>query len=85
MLFVAAFAVLGWLLVVPVGAVGSFWPGVVFSGLCVCVCVWACRLCPKLRARCGCTPRLLRFILLVSFSDALLVVSILDKVYDCHL
>ena len=30
-------------------------------------------------------PRLLRFTLLVSFSDTLLVVSILDIVYDCHL
>ena len=29
--------------------------------------------------------RLLRFILLVSFNDTLLVVSILDIVYDCHL
>ena len=28
---------------------------------------------------------LLRLILLVSFSDTLLVVSILDIVYDCHL
>ena len=30
-------------------------------------------------------PRLPRFILLVSFSGTLLVVSILDIVYDCHL
>ena len=30
-------------------------------------------------------PRLPRFILLVSFSDTLLVVSILEIVYDCHL
>ena len=55
------------------------WP---FSG-CVCVCVSvyvcvggvtvACGLCPKSRGK------------LVSFSDTLLVVSILDIVYDCHL
>ena len=69
---------------VPVGAIGPFWPG---DGLfrALCVCLWAWRLCPKLRARCGCTPRLPRFILLVSFSETLLVVSILDIVYDCHL
>ena len=39
----------------------------------------ACELCPKSRAR------LSRFILLVSFSDTLLVVSILDILYDCYL
>ena len=30
-------------------------------------------------------PALPRFILLVNFSDTLLVISILDIVYDCHL
>ena len=35
-------------------------------------------LCPKLRARRAHAPRLPKFILLVSFSDTLLVVSILD-------
>ena len=33
----------------------------------------------------ACGPRLMRFIMLVSFSGTLLVVSILDKVYNCHL
>ena len=42
----------------------------------------ACGMCPKSRAR---RARLPRLILLVSFSDTLLVVSILDIVYDCHL
>ena len=49
--------------------------------VCVCVSVYvcvggvtvACGLCPKSRGK------------LVSFSDTLLVVSILDIVYDCHL
>ena len=33
----------------------------------------------------GCAPHLPRFILLVSFSDTLLVVAILGIVYDCRL
>ena len=45
----------------------------------------ACGLCPKSRAWREHAPRFPRFILLVSFSDTLLVVSILDIVYDCHL
>ena len=40
---------------------------------------------PKLRARRACAPRLPRFILLGSFSGTLVMVSILDIVYDCHL
>ena len=55
---------------------------------CVCVCVagvgrglWAvCKV--ESSARMPCLPR---FIRLASFSDTLLVVSILDTVYDCHL
>ena len=43
----------------------------------------ACGLCPKSRARRA--SHLPRFILLGSFSDNLLVVSILDIVYNCHL
>ena len=42
-------------------------------------CGGACGVSPKLRARRA------RFILLGSFSDNLLVVSILDIVYNCHL
>ena len=54
----------------------GFWP---FPGcVCLCVCVGGtCGLCPMCR--------LPRFILLASFGDTLLVVSILDMVYDCHL
>ena len=103
---------------VPVGTMGSFWPGVspfravgelmgcvggqglgacarlVFWGL-SCLrgfflawvwpfqgCWGAYGLCPRSRARRPCAPRLPRFILLGSFSDTLLVVSILDIVYD---
>ena len=33
----------------------------------------------------ACAPRIPMFILLVSFSGTLLVVSILDRAYDCHL
>ena len=44
LLFVAAFAVRGErLLMVPVGAMGPFWPGdSLFRALCVCVCVCVC-------------------------------------------
>ena len=45
----------------------------------------ACVLCPKSRARRTHAPSLRRFILLVSFSDTFLVVSILDIAYDYHL
>ena len=79
--FGAAFAVLGGgrLLVVPVGTMGLCWPGDspfrIVVGLMGCVCGW------RLGKSMPCLPRL---ILLVSFSDTLLVVSILDIVYDCH-
>ena len=82
---------------VPVGTMGPFWPGdglgCPFPGsVCVCVCVCVCgvgggeglwavsKVDNSARA-----PRLPRFILLKSFSDTLLVVSILDRVFDCHL
>ena len=83
---------------VPVGTMGPFWPGgglgCPFPGsvcvcVCVCVCVWGgggeglwavSKVDNSARA-----PRLPRFILLKSFSDTLLVVSILDRVFDCHL
>ena len=48
-------------------------------------CGGACGLCPEPGARRLCAPHLSRFILLVSFSDTLLVVSILGIVYDCYL
>ena len=41
--------------------------------------------CVQGRELCAWAHRLPRFTLLVSFRDALLVVSILDLVYDCHL
>ena len=61
------------------------------SMLCVCVCVCVCvagggglwAVC-KVESSAG-VPCLPRFIRLASFSDTLLVVSILDTVYDCHL
>ena len=60
----------------------------VYVCVCVCVCVagvgrglWAVSKVESL-ARIPCLPR---FIRLASFSDTLLVVSILDTVYDCHL
>ena len=66
------------LLVVAV-AVASFWPGMAFSG------VWGglvgCVQSRELDARA--LPS--QVILLGSFSDTLLVVSILDIVYSCHL
>ena len=60
-------------------------PCLALSELCVCVCegVGACRLCPRSRARRARLPRLPEFILLGSFSSTLLVVFILDMVYDC--
>ena len=67
---------------VPVGPMALCWPVMPLSRL------WgrgACGLCQKLRARRVGAPRLPKFILLVSLSDTLLVVSILDIVYDCHL
>ena len=70
------------LLMVPVGPMALCWPVIPLSGL------WgrgAYGLCQKLRARRVGAPRLPKFILLVSLSDTLLVVSILDIVYDCHL
>ena len=41
--------------------------------------------CVQSQELCACAPRLLRFILLVSFNETLLVVLILDMVYNCHL
>ena len=66
----------------------GLWDGP-FRALCVCVCVCVCvggGLCvvPKVESSAR-APRLPRFILLVSLSDTLLVVSILEIVYDCHL
>ena len=78
-----AFAVLGWLLVVPVGPIGPYWPGggpfrAVGGGGGG---LWAVsKVGSSARA-----PRLPRFIQLVSFIDTLLVVWTLDIVYDCHL
>ena len=68
------------LLMVSVGTMGPFWPGdspfrTMGEGL------WAVSKVESL----ACVPRLPRFILLISFSDTLLVVSILDIVYDCNL
>ena len=54
----------------PAGGLG--WP---FAGY-----GWACGLRPKSRARYARAPRLPRFVLLVSFSDTLLLVSILDMI-----
>ena len=51
------------------------------SGLCVCVCVGVGAVgCVQIRELGTCAPSLPRFILLVSFSDTLLVVSVLDIV-----
>ena len=78
-----------WLLVVPVGSSGLCLPG---DGPFRCVCLYGCMgrgggwwigasgLCAGSRARCTCPPRLPRFILLINFSDTLLVVSILDLI-----
>ena len=68
---------------VPVGTMGLCWPGdrlfqALGGGGGV---LWAVS---KVKSS-ERAPRLLRFIMLVSFSDNLLVVSILDIVYDCHL
>ena len=70
----------GWgaLLVVAV-AVGSFWSGMAFSGMWGDL--WAVSKVES-SVRAPCLPR---FILLESFSDTLLVVSVLDIVYSCHL
>ena len=68
----------GALLVVAV-AVGSFWSGMAFSGMWGDL--WAVSKVES-SVRAPCLPR---FILLESFSDTLLVVSILDIVYSCHL
>ena len=62
------------------GGYGSFLAcGWLFSG---CGKRGGCGLCPKSRAWCA-APRLPRFILLGSFSDILLVVSILDMIAVC--
>ena len=57
--------------VVPVGAMGLYWPGIAFPG---CGGLVGCVQSRELGA---CAPRLPRFILLVSFCETLLVVSIL--------
>ena len=41
--------------------------------------------CVQSRELCARTPRLPKFVLLVNFSDTLLVFSILNIVYDCYL
>ena len=70
------------LLMVPVGRMGLCWPGIALSGL------WGRGVvtagCVQGQELSACTPHLPTFILLVSFSDTLLVVLILDKLYDCH-
>lgn len=61
-------------------------PCLALSGLSVCVGGGggvACRLCPRSTARRARLPHLPEFILLGSFSSTLLVVFILDIVYDC--
>ena len=63
-----------------VGVVGVGWGGVGCGGVGVGLCGVRSR---ELGA--GCAPHLPRFILLVSFSDTLLVVAILGIVYDCRL
>ena len=93
----AALLLRHWVIDGSCGNYGSFlawgWPRMSLSGLSVCVCVCACgaggggeglwavsKVDNSARA-----PHLPRFILLKSFSDTLLVVSILDRVFDCHL
>ena len=41
--------------------------------------------CVQRREHGACAPRIRMFIRLVSFSETLLVVSILNMVYDCHM
>ena len=79
-------------LIVPVGAIGGscgmalsgavVWP-FLGSACCVCVCGWVGGWgvlgCAKVESSAR-APRLPRFILLVSLSDTLLVISILDSV-----
>ena len=73
-----AFAVLGWLLVVPVGPIGPYWPGgCPFRAVGGGGGLWAVS---KVESSAR-APRLPRFIQLVSFIDTLLVVWTLD----CHL
>ena len=69
----AAFVVLRGFLIVPVGTMGLLTWGWPFPD-----CGVACGLCPKSRAWRTRTPHLPRFILLVSFSDTLLLVSIVN-------
>ena len=70
----------GGLLMVPVGTTGSFRPGVSFFRA-----VGELMGCVESRELGRGAPHLPRFILLGSFSDTLLLVSILDIVYECHL
>ena len=65
------------------GAVGGPVPGSVCVCVCVCMGGGMC-IVPKVESSAR-APRLPRFILLVSLSDTLLVVSILEIVYNCHL
>ena len=70
---------------VPVGAMGPFWPGdSPFRAVCVCVWGGGLWVVPKVESLAR-APLLRRFTLLGSFSDTLLVVSILDIVHDCNL
>ena len=64
---------LAWGLMVPMGIMGHFGPRIALSRL-----YGSCVLCPKLRVPRARASHLLRFIVLVSFSDTLLVVPILD-------
>ena len=73
----------GGLLMVPVRAMGPFWLGdSPFRAVGRRGGIMGCVQSRELEA---CAPRPQRFILLESFSDTLLVVSILDIFYDCHL
>ena len=69
-----------WSVVAFCGGYGSFLAGMALSGLWVGVLLC----CAQSRELGGRAARLLRFILLVSFSDTSLVASMVDIVYDCH-
>ena len=68
-----------YLLMVPMGAMGPFWPG--FGPFRAVGNLWAVS---KVESS-QWAPHLPRLIWLVNISDTLLVVLILDMVYDCHL
>ena len=72
-------------MVVICGSYGSFWArGGPFRAVGGWMGVGVLVGCAQSRELGGRAARLLRFILLVSFSDTLLVVSMVDIVYDCH-